>query len=100
MSSTTSSPSSSRSASPSPCHGPVVRRPDTGCVVVLGPGILPQDMEHNEKKCKCYAGAKTAGDIERLARQVSSAMEMQVMEQEKPSTALAMLLLGGEVVYQ
>ncbi|KAI1631478.1 hypothetical protein F4809DRAFT_646389 [Biscogniauxia mediterranea] len=45
--------------------------------------------------CRPATGCK----LERLVDSVKNAMAMNILDSEKPSMALAMLLLGGEVVY-
>lgn len=77
--------------------GPIVRRPDTGCSVQLGAGLVPIHLEHG-KKCKCIP-VDTPEDLERLAGSVKDAIRMDILAFEKPSMAFAMLLMGGEVVY-
>ncbi|CAJ2512507.1 Uu.00g055220.m01.CDS01 [Anthostomella pinea] len=78
--------------------GPVVRRQDTGCRVTLGAGLVPAAMSHNAKTCKCLP-AQTTEDLERLAVSVRDAMSMDILCSEKPSLAVAMFILGAEVVY-
>ncbi|CAJ2513051.1 Uu.00g011700.m01.CDS01 [Anthostomella pinea] len=54
---------------------PVIRRPDTGCRVTLGAGIMPQAISHNEKKCKCIP-AETPEQLSRVVDSARNAMEM------------------------
>ncbi|KAI1488232.1 hypothetical protein F5X96DRAFT_685673 [Biscogniauxia mediterranea] len=77
--------------------GPVVCRPATGCKVTLGAGIMPINIQHNEKKCKCIP-AETPEQLERLVDSVKNAMAMNILDSEKPSMALAMLLLEVSVL--
>lgn len=79
------------------CGSPVVRRPDTGCSVQLGAGLYFIKFNHMEK-CKCLP-VKLDEELKRLFTSVKDALEMHIMEAEKPSTAFAMLLLGADVVY-
>ncbi|KAI1505322.1 hypothetical protein F5X99DRAFT_405220 [Biscogniauxia marginata] len=79
-----------QSTSPS---SPIVQRPDTGCKITLGAGIMPVSIHHNETKCKCIP-AETPEQLGRLVDSVKNAMAMNILDSEKPSMALAMLLLG------
>ncbi|KAI1095735.1 hypothetical protein F5B19DRAFT_488906 [Rostrohypoxylon terebratum] len=78
-------------------NNPTVRRPDTGCTVQLGAGLVPIRFTHTEK-CKCIP-VELDEELERLVISVENALEMHILEAEKPSTAFAMLLLGANVVY-
>ncbi|KAI0485130.1 hypothetical protein GGR56DRAFT_60361 [Xylariaceae sp. FL0804] len=99
-----SSAPTTRSSSPvsrtTTTTGPVVRRPDTGCTVTLGAGLKPAAVTHSTaaSRCRCIP-AGTDEELDRLVASAGNAMRMRIMDAEKPSLALAMLLLGGEVVY-
>ncbi|KAH9884697.1 hypothetical protein F4778DRAFT_787568 [Xylariomycetidae sp. FL2044] len=68
-------------SSASQTSAPVVRRPDTGCT------------------CKCIP-AKTDEEIQKLADTATRAFQEGMIVSEKPTIAVAMLLLGGDVVYR
>ncbi|RYP68438.1 hypothetical protein DL771_006702 [Monosporascus sp. 5C6A] len=73
--------------------GPVVRRPDTGCRVVLGSGLLPDGIRH-APPCRCVA-IEAPEQLVQMATSVADAVSMGVIDSEKPSIVLAVLLLGG-----
>ncbi|KAI0098630.1 hypothetical protein GGR51DRAFT_537803 [Nemania sp. FL0031] len=80
-----------------PPASPTIRRPDTGCIVRLGATLVPLSVTHTER-CKCM-GVRTDDEIDQLATTVSHALREGILECEKPTVAFAMILLGGEVVY-
>ncbi|KAI8629195.1 hypothetical protein F5Y19DRAFT_475757 [Xylariaceae sp. FL1651] len=94
-----SSSTASQSAAAAAVAGPVLRRGDTGCAVTLGAGVIPLKTTHSATKCKCIP-AKSDEEIGRLAESLKKAMEEGILESEKPAIAFAMLLLGGDVVYE
>ncbi|KAI1386519.1 uncharacterized protein F4822DRAFT_431391 [Hypoxylon trugodes] len=67
-----------REVIPEAQKAPIVYRPDTGCSCVP---------------------VETPEALERLTESVKNALEMGILDCEKPSLAFAMLLLGGQVVY-
>lgn len=74
-------------------NGPTIRRPDTGCSVTLGPGLEPAGMHHT-RKCKCLR-IEAPEQFDQVVSSVENAVAMNILDSEKPSLALAMLLLGG-----
>ncbi|OTB08252.1 hypothetical protein M426DRAFT_8058 [Hypoxylon sp. CI-4A] len=79
--------------------GPFVCRPDTGCTVQLGSGLMPIARSHTEK-CKCIlVDTKMDEEMHCVVKSAHDALEMGIMEAEKPSMAFAMILLGGTVSY-
>ena len=74
--------------------GPVVRRPDTGCSVTLGAGLKPAGSRHDARRCRCVR-IEAPEQLDQMAASVGDAVAMRVLDSEKPSLALAMLLLGA-----
>lgn len=77
-------------------NGPVVRRPDTGCSVTLGAGLKPASVRHAAARgrCKCVR-IEAPEQLDQMAASVRNAVHMRILDSEKPSLALAVLLLGG-----
>ncbi len=79
-------------------YGPVVRRPDTGCTVTLGAGLEPAGMRHTQS-CKCVR-IEAPQQLDQMVSSVGDAVVMRILDSEKPSLVLAMLLLGGVYVQE
>ncbi|KAL7627704.1 hypothetical protein AAE478_001898 [Parahypoxylon ruwenzoriense] len=94
MSNAITQASSSSSSSSSSNKDPVVRRPDTGCTVTLGSGLMPSGMSHTEK-CKCVQ-IDSPEELERSVNSARNALKIGVFDSDKPSKEFAMLLLGCE----
>lgn len=74
-------------------NSPVIRRPDTGCSVTLGLGLEPAGMHHTEK-CQCIT-IDAPEQFDQIVSSAENAVSMRILDSEKPSLYLAMLLLGG-----
>ena len=74
-------------------NGAIIRRPDTGCSVTLGPGLEPVGMRHTQK-CMCIT-IDAPEQFDQIVSSAENAVSMRILDSEKPSLALAMLLLGA-----
>ncbi|KAI0152506.1 hypothetical protein F4776DRAFT_36099 [Hypoxylon sp. NC0597] len=83
--------------SPTGSKSPVARSPDTECTIQLGAGLLPASIG-GTKKCKCII-VETPEELERLVVSINKAVKMGILNLHKPSTAFAVLILGGHLDY-